>query len=167
MLRPMSKFVLPSCRVIPADLKIDPYPGPMRDGIDSVGIADEEEPSFLAGRDDCLVAVPNAHAEFVAAEVIPDILHRIEFRRVRRQRQESDVIRDAQSLAGLVPAGTVAYHDGVCAWGNQGADLLELFTHCFGIDGRHDNCRSELARVADCAEQVSRVMAVVAHHGRT
>src|ERR1700726_3176336 len=42
----------------------------MRDGIDSVGIADEEEPSFLAGRDDCLVAVPNAHAEFVAAEVI-------------------------------------------------------------------------------------------------
>ena len=105
----------------------------MRNGIDSVGIVDEEEPSFLAGRDDCLVAVPNAHAEFVAAEIIPDVLHGIEFRGVRRQRQESDVIRDAQSLAGLVPAGTIGYHDGVCAWGNQGADLLEMFTIASGM----------------------------------
>jgi hypothetical protein len=45
----------------------------------AVRIADKKEPGVLAGSDDHLIAVPRPHAEFVAAKIVSDILHRIEF----------------------------------------------------------------------------------------
>src|SRR5271166_2825320 len=70
--------------VIPTALKIDPCPGATGDGIDALRISDEELPSVLAGGDDGFIAVPDKPAEFVAAEIVPDVLHRIEFWRVGR-----------------------------------------------------------------------------------
>src|SRR5271157_6201558 len=70
--------------LIPTALKIDPCPGATGDGIDALRISDEELPSVLAGGDDGFIAVPDKPAEFVAAEIVPDVLHRIEFWRVGR-----------------------------------------------------------------------------------
>jgi hypothetical protein len=53
---------------------------------------DEEIPCILACGDDRLVAVPNQCAELIAAEIFPDILNRVQLRRVGRQMRQSDVV---------------------------------------------------------------------------
>jgi hypothetical protein len=70
--------------LIPAILRVDPCPGAVSDGIDALRVANEEVPSILAGGDDCLVAVPNTLAELIAAQIVPDVLHRVEVWRVGR-----------------------------------------------------------------------------------
>ena len=94
--------------LIPAALKIDARPNSMRNRPDTVWIADQKMPCIPTRSHDCLVAVPHAHAELVAAQVVPDVLHRIEFRRVGWQRQQRDVVWHAQPFAALMPASTVA-----------------------------------------------------------
>ena len=113
----------------------------MRDGIDALEIGTTKRP--YRRRELPLIAVPNARAEFVPAQVVPYIFHWIEFRRVRGQRQQRDV-GNAQSFTLLVPTGVVAYDDGVCAACGLGADLLEVFRHGLGVDCRHDNRRTNL-----------------------
>jgi hypothetical protein len=65
--------------LIPTALKIDPCPGSTCDGSDTLRIANEEVPGLLAGGDDGFIAVPDKPAELVAAEIVPDVLHRVEF----------------------------------------------------------------------------------------
>ena len=151
-------------RIIPAILRIDPCPGATGNRIDALRVSDEEVPSLLAGGDNGPVAVPDTPAELVATQVVPDVLHRVEFWRVGWQRQERDVVRRAQALARLMPSGTITDQDSMCAWRDLCADLLQMLVHRLGIDGGHDDCRADSPRVADRAEQVGRVMAVVAHH---
>ena len=81
--------------------------------------------------------------------------------------RKSQASLQAATISRLVPTGTVAHHDGMRAKRNLCADLFEVFRHCFGIDARHDDRGADLARMADGAEQICRVMAVVAHHGWT
>jgi hypothetical protein len=52
----------------------------MGDEIDALRVTHEEVPSVLAGLHNGLVAVPDASAELVAAQVVPDILQQVEFR---------------------------------------------------------------------------------------
>ncbi len=66
-------------RVIPGILSPNTRPVPSSDRPDSVGVADQEVPSFLASGDNCLVAIPDQQAQFVAAQVLPDVLHCVEF----------------------------------------------------------------------------------------
>jgi hypothetical protein len=49
-------------------------------GIDALGIPNEELPSVLAGGDDGFIAVPDEAAELIAAEIVPDVLHRVDWR---------------------------------------------------------------------------------------
>ena len=51
-----------SSQVIPADLKPSPMPRHDGDAIDTLRIADQEEPSLLACSDNGLIAVPEASA---------------------------------------------------------------------------------------------------------
>src|SRR5271168_1651223 len=73
--------------LIPVRLKTDTCPRTGADGADPFWVADEEVPGALAGVDDGLVGVPDQVAELVAAQVFPDILHRVQLRRIGRQRQ--------------------------------------------------------------------------------
>ena len=66
--------------IIPGALGIDPRPIPCADGDDALGVVDEKQPCLSAGFDDRLVAVPDEAAQFVASEIIPDVLHRVQFR---------------------------------------------------------------------------------------
>ena len=67
-------------KLIPGALGIDPRPIPCADGDDALGVVDEKQPCLSAGFDDRLVAVPDEAAQFVASEIIPDVLHRVQFR---------------------------------------------------------------------------------------
>ena len=75
-------------------------------------------------------------------------------------------MRRAQALSLLVPAGAVTDQDGMRAWRDLCADLLQVLIHRLGIEGRHHNGRANTTFVADRAQQVDRVVAIVAHHRR-
>ena len=82
------------------------------------------------------------------------------------QRQQREIVGDSQSLALLMPTGAIADHDGMGARGNLGTDLFEVFVHGFSVGRRHDDCGTNLTRVADGAEQIDRIVPIIAHHRR-
>src|SRR3978361_176275 len=118
--------------VIPAALDVDRCPIPCSDGADAVRVVNEEVPGGGEGLDDGLVTVPDPGAELVAAEVIPDVLHWVQLRRVGRQGQQNDVVWHCEFTACLVPPGTVADQSGDRARCNLCADLLKVQVHAFG-----------------------------------
>src|SRR3982074_1857719 len=83
---------------IPAILRVDPCPGAVSDGIDALRVANEEVPSILAGGDDCLVAVPNTLAELIAAQIVPDVLHRVQVCRQGQGEGARDGVPRAQAV---------------------------------------------------------------------
>jgi hypothetical protein len=97
----------------------------------------------------------------------PDDLHQVQFRRIRRQLNQGDVVRNPEPLALLVPSGTVADQHGVCARRHLGADLLEVLVHALGVGGRQDDGSALSMRGADRAIHIGGVMTIVAHHGRS
>jgi len=104
-------------------------------------------------------------AEQVLPEELPDVLCRVEFRRVGRQRQERDVFRDCETLAGLVPSSAVENDDGVSALGDAFADFGEMQGHGFGVDlGQHQGSPGAALRT-NGAEEIGRAMPGIAGCG--
>jgi hypothetical protein len=87
---------------------------------------DKEEPGGSASLQNVIAAVPNARVEFVLAEVLPDILHRVEFGAIDWQMQQNDVVRHKNFTAGLMQAGAVADHHRAGTCGNLAADLGKM-----------------------------------------
>jgi len=68
---------------------------------------------------------------------------------------------------GLVPTGAVANQYGMGQRRDLGADHLQMVAHRLGIDLRHHDRRADGAVRTDCAEDVGRVVPVIAHHQRS
>lgn len=113
-----------------------------------------------------MVAVPDEAAQLVAAQIIPDIFHRIEFGGVGRQWHQRDVVGYDQAFAWLVPAGTVADQYRVGGRRDLRADFLEVFVHRFGVHARHDDACTHATRWTDCPKDIQAIVAGVAHHRR-
>ena len=64
-------------QVIPTRLKTDTRPLARADRRYACGVGDEPVPGGFARLDNLVVAVPDQGAEFVLAQIVPDILHRI------------------------------------------------------------------------------------------
>src|SRR4051812_25054299 len=90
--------------LIPTALVADHF-GPLGAGDrgEPVGRRHEPVPGVAAGRDDGVVVGPDPQAELVLAQVLPDVLDRVQLGAVARQRQEGEVLRDGEA-AGRVPA---------------------------------------------------------------
>ena len=78
----------------------------------------EEAPGALTGVEDVLIGLPDEGAEFVLPEIGPDVLHRVQLGRIRRQRQQGDVVWNLQLLAPLMPTRAVTDQNGVRPWRN-------------------------------------------------
>src|SRR5438046_9717697 len=91
--------------LIPTALVGDRF-GPLAAGDrgEAVGRGHEPVPRLAAGRDDGVVALPDAMAELVLAQVLPDVLDRVQLGRVGRERQQGEVPGDGE-VAGAVPPG--------------------------------------------------------------
>ena len=152
--------------VIPTRLNIDRCPLPCSERSDALGMIGQKEPRPSARLDDGLVAFPDQSGEFVLPQILPNRLHWIEFRRVWRQRQQSDVVRHAQAPAGLMPAGAVTDQNSVRTRRHLSADFAQVLVHRLDVDARHDDGGTDASGWADRAEQIGRVMTVVAHHQR-
>ena len=133
------------------------------DGRDADRVCDEPVPSIATSLDDVVVAFPDAPAEFVAAEILPDVLDRIEFGRIGRQVKQGDVFGYGQSLSGLVPTGAIADQHGMGAGANLLADLGKVDGHRLAVDPGRDNGSACSTRRTDRAEEVGRVMTIVAN----
>ena len=66
--------------VIPTRLDIDLCPVAAGNGADTFGVVGEEAPCGGASLNDVVVCIPNLVAELVAAQVVPRIFHRVQFR---------------------------------------------------------------------------------------
>ena len=103
--------------VIPTALRFDRFgPGRGWDGSDAVWRFGEPVSGNTAtvhnvrpsSSMDGVISVEHAVAELVGAEILPDVLDTVQPRAVRRQVQQGDVVRHAQTPAGYVPARAVA-----------------------------------------------------------
>jgi len=164
---PFLEEIADAAGLIPAVLNLDRCPYARGDGTDARWIGHQRVPGVFAGVLDCLVAVPDAQAELVAAQILPDVLDRVQFGCVGRQRQQGDVVGDGQTLAGLVPSGAVAHEHGMSARRDLAADLAQMLGHRLAVDPRHDDRSAGCTIWTDRAEQVGVVVAVVAHRRRT
>src|SRR3954451_21232453 len=79
--------------LIPAALIADRF-GPLAagDGGEPVGRRQQPVPGLAAGSDDGVVVGPDAQAELVLPQVLPDVLDRVQLRAVAWQRQEGEVL---------------------------------------------------------------------------
>ena len=65
-------------------------------------------PGLASGGDDRFVTAEDPVREFVLAKKLPDVLDRVQFGGLGRQRQQREVFRYAQLACGM-PAGLVEY----------------------------------------------------------
>ena len=70
-------------RVCPQGLGIlssNAGPGARADRLDPIGVVDQEIPRLFAGGNNGFITVPHQQAQFVGPQVVPRVLHCIEFR---------------------------------------------------------------------------------------
>ena len=130
------------------------------DGDDLPGPVDELVPGFAAERDDVVVGLEDPVGEPVVADVLPDVLDRVELGGARRQRQQGDVVGHDEAGGG-VPAGLVEDHHRMGAGIDRLADLGEMRRHRPGVGIGHDQPGTLAELRADGAEEVGPFGALV------
>jgi len=111
-------------------------PFSLSDRFDPVRLMGEAVPGLAASLDDIVVGFEDEVRQPVVAEILPDVFHRIQFRRSGRQGKKRDIVRYAQ-LASGVPARPIEKENGVSAFGDDLADFDQMQLHGFGIGAGH------------------------------
>jgi hypothetical protein len=94
-------------------------------GSDPLGLGDELSPCVAGGVYNGVVVLEDGVREPVLAEILPDVLDRVQLRGPRRQEDRRDVFGHVE-LAGDVPPSPVEKHHGVCALGDVARDFIEV-----------------------------------------
>jgi hypothetical protein len=134
------------------------------DGHDPPGLIDELVPSLAAMVDEIVVGFEDAVGEPVVAHKLPDIFHRVEFGRFRRQCYYGDVGRHDETRRH-VPASLIDQENGVSTMRHSVGDLREVQVHCLGVAGRQDQGRALAQLWTDRTEDVGGSGALIT--GRT
>ena len=80
--------------------------------------------------------------------------------------QQTDVVRQAQPAAGLMPASAIQQHDGMGTRRDVSADFGEVEVHRLGIGLGQDEAGADTTRGTGCAEDVGPIVALVAWRWR-
>ena len=115
---------------------------------------------MTAVRDYVVVIAEDAVRQPVVAHELPDVLHDVELRAFRRQRQQSDVVRH-HDVAGEVPPGLIEQQHGMLAGADHLADLGEMQAHRRGVAQWQDQSCALALLGADGAEDVDRRIALI------
>lgn len=94
------------------------------DGLDQVGVEAVLAPRVGGDVEELVVVLVGPVGPAVAAKVVPEVLDAVEFRGVRRQRNERDVGRDVQ-VVGSVKAGSIPDHRGLHVGGECAGELIQ------------------------------------------
>ena len=123
-------------------------------------MVDEAVPGVAAVIDDVVVVMEHTIGEPVVAHELPDILHHVQFRAFRRQRQQRDVFRHGE-VAGHVPARLIEQQHGVPAGLDHRADLGQVQVHGGGVAAGQNARRTLAVLRADSAEDVGGGVALI------
>ena len=118
-------------------------------------------PGPAAGIQDVVVGAEHGVGQPVLAKELPDVLDRVQFGAIRRQGKKGDVFRDLESPALFVPSGAVEDDDGVMAWLDLTADLLQVQPHHGAVDSGQDQSGTDVTLWADGAEDIGPFIAQV------
>jgi hypothetical protein len=105
-------------------------------------------------------------AEKIAAQIVPDVLCRVQLGRVGRKRHEHDILWHNE-VWRTVPTSTVEDQQGDGTDADACADFGQMFVHGLDADCWHDQGGAGAARRADGAEQVGPGEPPVAPDART
>ena len=115
--------------------------------------------------DDVVVAFEDPVREEVGAQILPDLLDRVELRRARRQQDRRDIAWPDE-IAGGVPPGAIQQQDGVGVLGDMKGDLIDVHLHRRGVgDGQRER-RADASGRADRAEQIGALVALIGRLAR-
>lgn len=135
------------------------------DGHEGLALCEEAVPGVASGVEDDVVGFEDAVGQPGLAQVLLEVLDRVQLGRPGRQQIDREALRDGQ-LVGLVPAGAIHQDDGVGAGGDSAADLIEVELHHGGVGpGQHES-RTFAQPRADRAEQVGVGVALVGRQAR-
>lgn len=107
---------------------------------------------MAAGVDDGFVAVEDAIAELVLPQILPDVFGWVEFGRVGRQFEQTDVVRYFELATGLMPTGAVEQYNCMAAAGNMTANFGEVQVHHLAVGDRQDESGTGIACGTDGAK---------------
>jgi hypothetical protein len=94
------------------------------------------------------------------AEILPNVLDRVELWGAGRQEDRRDVVGHVE-FARCVPSGSVEDESGVGALGDVARDFVEVELHHVGVGIRQRQRGADAPRGADRAEQIGVVIALV------
>ena len=123
------------------------------EGGDAARFCEQGVPGVLAGVEDVLVGSEQAMAEEVVFEVLPGFFSRIAFRGSRWNRNQGDIVGQAQGLRA-VPAGAVGDHGRMDLWGQFGADLVEVQLHHGSVGTRENQTDGTVAGGTEGTEDI-------------
>jgi len=123
-------------------------------------LGDELSPCVAGRVDDGVVVLEDGVGEPVLAEILPDVLDRVQLGRSRRQEDRRDVFWRVE-LACRMPSGAIEQQDGVGALSDITGDLVEVKLHHVGVRVGQSESRSDTASRTDRAKQISVVVALV------
>ena len=103
--------------------------------------------------DDVIVGGEDPVGQPVIAHELPDVLHRVQFRRAWWQRKQRDVGRDGEP-GRAVPAGLIEDQNGMGARLDGLADLLQMLGHGLGVAPWHDETSGLALLWADGPEDI-------------
>jgi hypothetical protein len=127
------------------------------DGFDLVRQVEKAVPGVF---EDGLIVFEDAIGQPVLAQELPDILHRVQFRRACRQQDRHDVAGNPET-AGGVPSGPIEQEHRASAMCDLARDDIEMGLHGLGVGGGHDESGARVPRGTDGTEQEGAVVALV------
>ena len=112
--------------------------GDPADRLDSVGIAGGLSPGGLGSIFEGIIVFIGTVGPIVASQVVPQVFHRVEFRRIGRQWKERDVVGDLQCVAG-VESCLIPDHHNVNVRRDLFGELLQEYIDDLDVDMRREH----------------------------
>ena len=94
------------------------------------------------------------------AQILPDVLDRVQFGSARRQEDRRDVFGQVE-VARRVPSGAVEQQHGVRALGDMARDFVEVKLHRLGVGVGQRERGSDASGGTDGAEQIGVFVALI------
>ena len=129
-------------------------------------MGDEPSPGVTGGVDDGVIVLEDAVREPVLAQILPDILDRVQFRSARRQQDRRDVLGHVE-FSRCVPAGAIEQQHGMRAFFDMARDFVEMELHHFRVGVGQRQRRAFALGGTDRAEEIGVLVALVGGLTRT
>jgi len=110
--------------------------------------------------DNVVIGFEDAIGEPVGAQILPDVLDRVQLWRARRQEDRRDIVGHVEIGCGVPPRAVHEQHR-VRPGGDVAADLVEMELHGVGVGQRQSERRAFCVSRTDGAEEVGAFIALV------